>query len=69
MKKSLVNGESEEEGEQVVSSVVKELSMKKIASFPPITEVSQAVEKQKAYEDAFLDQMNQYIQYGEIESE
>ena len=32
---------------------------------PSVETVS--VEKQKAYEDAFLDQMNQYIQYGEIE--
>jgi len=26
-----------------------------------------SVEKQKAYEDAFLDQMNRYIQYGELD--
>ena len=26
------------------------------------------MEKQKAYSDAFLDQMNRYIQYGELES-
>ena len=28
----------------------------------------ESVEKQKAYSDAFLDQMNRYIQYGELES-
>ena len=30
------------------------------------TAVTECVEKQKAYEDAFLDQMNQYIQVGYV---
>lgn len=63
LKKSFVDGSKE------VDAVTKEMSIKKIAGFPlnKQSEETEYAEKQKAYEDAFLDQMNQYIQYGEIE--
>lgn len=55
-------------GNEEVDLVTKE-SVKKITAYSMTknTEEIESVEKQKAYEDAFLDQMNQYIKYGEIE--
>lgn len=53
---------------EVRASIVRNMSIQKIASFPPVTEVTESKEKQQAYEDAFLDQMNQYIKFGEVES-
>merc|ERR1712168_1375720 len=60
LRKSIVADGETENGE-----IAKEMSVAKIASKPSVE--SESAEKQKAYEDAFLDQMNQYIQYGEIE--
>jgi len=62
LKKTVANKDAEAR-----ATIVRDMSIQKIASFPPVTEVSDSKEKQKAYEDAFLDQMNQYIKYGEVE--
>lgn len=58
---------------QCERTVVEEESTAKLSSVatPKIhreVEREKSVDKQQAYEDAFLDQMNQYIKYGELES-
>ena len=37
--------------------------------FARVIEKQESIEKQQIYEDAFLDQMERYIKYGELESE
>ena len=47
------------------------LSPSRLVASPARTadvEKRSSMEKQKAYQDAFLEQMNQYIQHGEVES-
>ena len=67
MKKQIVEGKSN-------PSVVKEdtpLSPSRLVATPTRSadvEKRSSLEKQKAYQDAFMEQMNQYIQHGEVES-
>lgn len=67
MKKQIVEGKTN-------PSTAKEetpLSPSRLIASPARTadvEKRSSLEKQKAYQDAFMEQMNQYIQHGQVES-
>ena len=66
LRKSIVQGSTKQKG-----SGENEGSRLVVSPTPVNTkeyEKQNSLEKQKAYQDAFLDQMNQYIKYGELES-
>lgn len=68
LKRAMIAGKDK----QCERTVVEEESTAKLSSVatPKIhreVEREKSVDKQQAYEDAFLDQMNQYIKYGELE--
>ena len=70
LKKSIVEGKNSQASKQAADKVT---SPSKIVATPTKTKVElekrSSMERQKAYQDAFLEQMNQYIQHGEVESE
>ncbi|XP_066924006.1 dysbindin-like [Clytia hemisphaerica] len=70
LKKSIVEGKNSQASKQAADKVT---SPSKIIAGPTKTkakvelEKRSSMERQKAYQDAFMEQMNQYIQHGEVE--
>ena len=70
----LIKGQEKTDGNEVIqvditsSKTVEKKSPKRNVEEKQNLLKRESVEKQKAYSDAFIDQMNRYIQYGELES-